>query len=643
MERMPTMKKTKHILTITFLTVILTTLGLVSANAVDETTPTQAPTQSAKVTTLTLKKTSAALYVKGTYTISVTVKNGAGKTTFKSSNKKIAAVNNNGKIKAVKKGTAKITVTNNKVSKTFTVKVKNPKLNAKSKTLKVGKTFKVKITGKIGKAKFKSSNKKVATVNSSGKIKALKKGTATITTTANGVKLKTKVTVKAKAKTSSKWKLVKYKVTLKRRAKTINANIGEGNQKVPYEIEIDDNLFTLYNKKKITLKQLNSFNTKLNNIIYKNKVKFSISNSSIGKLTKTSLEVNKEPKVKPLKKGTATIKIKYKNQSVSIKYTVTKHDVFTFRGKKSKAVYNLNDLCKYILKEYDNNFIKGNLATYYNYVLYFNINPKNKDYAKFSQDIYDKVYDTVKHKHDWYIYECYTLESVDEIDKKGIITYYFTMSDGNNWKKDDETNLKYLKEEKNLYNKVTKILKDINIDSYKNDYEKLFVIGEWMNKNWKYGDCDPHGHYYYISDESYMFNQGEGGCFHWADATTRFCRILKIPCYEICSSDHSWNIVKIQGKWYHLDILWDIYFEGNTSILTYRSHDFRYDEALHQPIYTDKELKKKFNINKIEDNCFMPPTDMLPLLESFGWSKANDWYCMIAAQDEQVLLNWGKK
>ena len=150
----------------------------------------------AKRTYITLKKSSASVYVKGTYKISANVRNAKGKTTYTSSNSKVAKVSSSGKITALKKGTAKITVKNNGVKKTFTVTVKNPKLNATSKTLKKGKTFAIKITGQIGKAKYVSSNKKVATVTSSGKVKAKSKGKATITVTTNGVKLKLKIKVK---------------------------------------------------------------------------------------------------------------------------------------------------------------------------------------------------------------------------------------------------------------------------------------------------------------------------------------------------------------------------------------------------------------------------------------------------------------
>jgi hypothetical protein len=151
---------------------------------------------SSAKTTISLKKSSAKIYVSGKTTIKATVKNGNGKTTYKSSNTKVAKVNKNGKVTALKKGTAKITVTNNGVSKTFKVTVKNPTLNAKSKIISKGKTFTLKITGKVGKATFKSSNSKVAKVSKNGKITAKKKGKATITVKTNGIKLTCKVRVK---------------------------------------------------------------------------------------------------------------------------------------------------------------------------------------------------------------------------------------------------------------------------------------------------------------------------------------------------------------------------------------------------------------------------------------------------------------
>ena len=147
-------------------------------------------------TTIKLAKSSATVYLTGKTTIKATVKNGVGKTVYRSQNTKVATVNSKGVVIAKKAGIAKITVTNNNVTKTFTVTVKKPTLNKTKQTINKGKTFTLKITGKVGKAKFTTSNKKVATVSTTGKITAKKKGTATITVKTNGITLKCKITVK---------------------------------------------------------------------------------------------------------------------------------------------------------------------------------------------------------------------------------------------------------------------------------------------------------------------------------------------------------------------------------------------------------------------------------------------------------------
>lgn len=172
-----------------------------------ETTPTTTPTTTkpstttptkplVKKTTVSLARTNGSVYVKGRTTVKATVKNGKGKTTYKSNNTRVAKVSSTGVVTGVKKGIAVITVTNNRVSRTFKVTVKNPTLNKTTLNLKAKKNYTLKVQGKIGKVTFKSSNTKVATVNAKGKVVAKKKGNATITVKANGITLKCKVKVK---------------------------------------------------------------------------------------------------------------------------------------------------------------------------------------------------------------------------------------------------------------------------------------------------------------------------------------------------------------------------------------------------------------------------------------------------------------
>ena len=112
------------------------------------------------------------------------------KVIYKSSNSKVVSVSTSGKLTAKKKGTASITVTTangKKATCKVTVKAapKSLKLNAKLSK------------GSAGKVTYRSSNSRVAKVDSRGKITALRKGKTTITAkTYNGKKAAVRITVR---------------------------------------------------------------------------------------------------------------------------------------------------------------------------------------------------------------------------------------------------------------------------------------------------------------------------------------------------------------------------------------------------------------------------------------------------------------
>ena len=78
------------------------------------------------------------------------------------------------------------------------------KINKTSTTIYVGKTETLKISGTSKAVKWKTSNKKVATVSGKGKVTAKKAGTATITAKVSGKSYKCKVTVKNPSLNKSK-------------------------------------------------------------------------------------------------------------------------------------------------------------------------------------------------------------------------------------------------------------------------------------------------------------------------------------------------------------------------------------------------------------------------------------------------------
>lgn len=70
------------------------------------------------------------------------------------------------------------------------------KISKTSKTLAVGQTYTLKVTGTTGNVTWSSSNKKIVKVSKTGKIRAIKKGTAVVTAKVNGRTLRCTVNVK---------------------------------------------------------------------------------------------------------------------------------------------------------------------------------------------------------------------------------------------------------------------------------------------------------------------------------------------------------------------------------------------------------------------------------------------------------------
>ena len=148
------------------------------------------------------------------------------------------------------------------------------KLNKKTVYLAKGKTVKLKVKGTKAKVKWKSSNKKIATVSKSGKVKGKKTGKCTITAKVKGKKLKCKVYVETPAKNNAR--------------KLRNLILKKKGQKIEMQIDEDDGETT----ETVTI-SANKKNTKL---------EFSYGNSSL--LTVDIFNVNMEYDLMKGKSGT---------------------------------------------------------------------------------------------------------------------------------------------------------------------------------------------------------------------------------------------------------------------------------------------------------------------------------------------------
>ena len=226
--------------------------------------------KNVSVTEISVNKTTLELAVGGAETLTVTVKpgNASDKTvTWSSSDTAVATVDGNGKVTAVKAGSATITAKAGNVTascsvtvKEKTVSVTEVSVNKTTLELTVEGTETLTVAVKPENASDKtvtwsSSDTAVATVDGNGKVTAVKEGTATITATTKdgGKKAECKVTVKAKT-TETTVSLDKTSATIKvGETLTLTAKVTPEGKKVTWKSS-DENKATVDENGKVTAK-----------------------------------------------------------------------------------------------------------------------------------------------------------------------------------------------------------------------------------------------------------------------------------------------------------------------------------------------------------------------------------------------------
>ena len=190
---------------------IITIMLVLSVMVCRTNTTAYAATKSIRV-----KTTKSTLYIldsannKAKLTVTYNGKNVTKAAKYKSSNSKIAKVNKNGVVTAVRPGTVKITTKYKGKSCTTKVTVKKAKLSLNKKTVELnrGQKFTLKaFANKNGisnkNVKWTSSNSKVASINKNGIITTKKNGTTTISCKTTIGKVSAKVVVKSNTSASA--------------------------------------------------------------------------------------------------------------------------------------------------------------------------------------------------------------------------------------------------------------------------------------------------------------------------------------------------------------------------------------------------------------------------------------------------------
>lgn len=159
------------------------------------------PVHAANRYIASISRTPISVYTGNSTTIKLKNPAKGERVTWTSINSRIATVSKAGKVTGKKAGTTKIKAKSKSRSYTYTVNVKSkPKINYTSKKVEVGDSFKLKLLNTAGGRNWVSSNKKIATVSSSGNVTGCNVGVVKISTKYKGITYACKVTVKKSSK-----------------------------------------------------------------------------------------------------------------------------------------------------------------------------------------------------------------------------------------------------------------------------------------------------------------------------------------------------------------------------------------------------------------------------------------------------------
>ena len=245
--------------------------------------------------------------------------------------------------------------------------------------------------------------------------------------------------------------------------------------------------------------------------------------------------------------------------------------------QKDKIVY------KYYEYTIDKKYSKININDYYKDDNFNYVDDYTESGIKNRNDLINSIYYAINSGTDYieryidsdytnYINDINTLTAYNGAEFKKVISTLnnfvhpynssnnVKISYGGDYKIGITINRAYTKDEINeINNKVDKILNE-NVNNNMPPKEKIRAIHDYIIDHTEYDKLK----YENKNDDTYKSNTaygvlivGYGTCNGYADAMEIFLDKMNIINYKISNEEHIWNLVYLDGKWYHLDLTWD--------------------------------------------------------------------------------------
>lgn len=143
---------------------------------------------------------------------------------------------------------------------------------------------------------------------------------------------------------------------------------------------------------------------------------------------------------------------------------------------------------------------------------------------------------------------------------------------------------------------VTNILSTVNPQNM-TDFEKVKFVNDYIVKNTSYSEdtsASPHSACAVVSE-------GKGVCQGYALLALKLLQALgvesKYVVGEVYTGGHAWNLVKVDGEWYHLDTTWNDPVPDRPNTVSYKyflinDAQMKLDHSWDQADYPEAKSKK---------------------------------------------------
>ena len=175
---------------------------------------------------------------------------------------------------------------------------------------------------------------------------------------------------------------------------------------------------------------------------------------------------------------------------------------------------------------------------------------------------------------------------------------YISSSYSSNLRVDITINKRYSEDDIERINKeIDRIIVDYNINDYENLTDKIKIFHDYLAENNTYDEVMAEtGSSNYRSDSAIgALFEGKAICSGYTDALSIFLDKLGLENARVATNEHVWNAVKIDNKWYHIDLTWD------DPIVSDGSHIILHDYFM---ISTDKILSEDEQDHNFDRNVY---------------------------------------